>query len=289
MAPRGKTARDSSETPRIRRPTPIQDRSAPGFWLNSAVPIREIGRHELESFGAAPTASGGHYDALGPRLRFCSNRHEAPPRQLRSGGSRIVLPRFRVQEAVIAREGYGVAGAGIYRAAHELIRRVVVAVVPGQQALMVLDTKRNRRRTGMAAENEVDLRVVPQNLAQRQAEELAIVAVEKRVPAAREDGGTVDAESELIRAQFEIVPEGDSCAMRHFDDVVKAQPAQIIDHSPRGHLRHDDLGARVEQFLQRRSVKMVPMQVSQVNVLRRQILHQIGVGFREIPPAAPVT
>src|SRR5579863_1669697 len=141
----------------------------------------------------------------------------------------------------------------------------------------------------MAAKNEIDFWVIPQDLPQRQPEELAIIAIEEGVSAPGYDSAAVYSESELIRVKFEVVPKGNFAAVRYLDDVVKAQPAQIIHHAPRRHFRHDDLRLWIEQFLQRGPVKMIPVKVSQVDELRRKIPQQIGVGLRKIPPAAPVT
>ena len=50
--------------------------------------------------------------------------------------------------------------------------------------------------------------------------------------------------------KLEAFAEPELPAVRHFDDVVKSEPAQIIDHAPCRHLWHDDGGLWIKQFLE---------------------------------------
>src|SRR5271165_2338127 len=76
--------------------------------------------------------------------------------------------------------------------------------------------------------------------------------------------------------------------MRDFDDVVKAQPMEIIDHAPGRYFGYENGRFRIEVLLERGSVKMIPMQMGEVNELGMQIVDQARIGFRKIPPTAPV-
>ncbi len=102
----------------------------------------------------------------------------------------------------------------------------------------------------MTAEQKIYLGKITQDLTQRQAKELAVVAVEQRTTAAGDHGRAVYADAELVRAQFEIIAQAYFTAVRDLDDVVEAEPAQIVEHSTRCDLRDQDPRLRVEQFLE---------------------------------------
>src|SRR5579863_5151358 len=140
--------------------------------------LRIIERHHRESLRRAPTAAGRHDHTFCLDAGFGGNFRVTTFGEIRGSGGRIELHGFCVQEAVIACKRYRVAGAGMDGAARELICRVVAAVTPWQEILVIFDAQRHRRRTRMAAKDEIDSRVLPQNLPERTAEQLAVIAIE---------------------------------------------------------------------------------------------------------------
>src|SRR5579863_5016836 len=113
----------------------------------------------------------------------------------------------------------------------------------------------------MAAEEKIDLGVVPQYLPERQPEKLAVIAVEQRISPARDDCSAVHAQAELIGAQLEILAQARRSSVGDLHDVAKPQPSQVLYHAQRRHLGDQDRRFGVEQLLERRSVKVVPMQM----------------------------
>ena len=76
--------------------------------------------------------------------------------------------------------------------------------------------------------------------------------------------------------------------MNEFLNVLKTERMEILDHSIEVGFRRQDTSFRMEAS-QRWAMKVVPMEMGQINEIGSKSLDQLSRGRRIIPPGPPVT
>jgi hypothetical protein len=77
-------------------------------------------------------------------------------------------------------------------------------------------------------------------------------------------------------------------AMRNLHNIRPLDRPQIAYHSRARNFRHQKFDIFIEQAKAGR-MKMVPVQVRQINVVRLNIVKKIAFDLGKIPPAPPIT
>ena len=244
---------------------------------------------QIKSGAAVPTASRNHYHAfalLRFRLRIGVIKIGD---HLRIYAGVVKLDGFFVQKTMIAGERNGVFRADGKRKTRKFVNVLLRRAKFGKFFLVILNRVWNRCRARMTAETKINFRKTIGDLFQRQTESFAVVGVQKRCFAVAQNGDRIGGKKpELERMQKTIFPNLEFIAVSDFDYVVEFTRFQVAHHSRSRNFRHEISHVAVEQT-QRRRVKMIPVQMGQINKIRLNILDFGAVNFGKIPPTAPVT
>jgi hypothetical protein len=139
---------------------------------------------------------------------------------------------------------------------------------------------------GVAAQNEVNLRILPAEHAPGRRQRLGIVEIDQDRTVGLDDRYAIVLKADLITRQREARGELDALAVRKLDDPLESDVGELFAQTRNRETGHDDR-RRLRELLERSRIEMVKMPVRYIDVVRAKEV-RLEDGRRCVPPGRPV-